>query len=101
VNSILKKFLGIGEQVAMAMIPGAGPVDVAARNIITAADGGDKADAIFATGVAALQLIETDFGVKFANEPDFQAGLGMAKAGFTLMTKAIKTYNPPVPSPAV
>lgn len=99
-NKILQAILMGGEQIAVGMVPGAAAVDTAARAIINASNGGDKADAIFQTGLASLQLIETDFGVSFASEPDFQAGLGMAKAGFTLMAKAIanKPKAAPVPS---
>ena len=94
-NKILKVILLGAEQVARVAVPGGAAVDDAARAIIKArgtAGKGDDAEAIFQTGVASLQLIE-GFGGHFADEPDFQAGLYQAKAGFTLMAKAIKAHQ--------
>ena len=93
-NNILKAILLGAEKTAVALVPNAAAVDVAARQIIAASTGQEKGEAIFNTFVAALNLLETDLGVQFAQEPDFQAGLLQAKAGATLMAKAIKHANP-------
>ena len=94
-NKILKAILLGGEQVARVVVPGAAAVDDAARAIVKARGTpgkGDDAEAIFQTGVASLQLIE-HFGGHFADEPQFQAGLYQAKAGFTLMAAAIQAHR--------
>jgi len=95
-NKILKAILGIGHTVVDATVPGAAAVTAAAETIIAARGTpgrADDAEAIFQTSVAGLALVEA-LGGQFATEPDFQAGLGMAKAGFTLMAKAIKAHRP-------
>jgi hypothetical protein len=91
-NKILKMILIGAEQVAIAAVPGASAVDVAARAIIKASSGDEKVESIFKTGVAVLQVIEAQ-GVDFAEEPAFQVGLYQAKAGFTLMAQAIQDHK--------
>lgn len=96
-NNILKAILLGAEGAATSLVPGAVAIDIAARNIIKAGTGQEKGEAIFQTGVATLTLIENDLGVQFANEPDFQTGLLQAKAGFTLMSKAVAAHHAPKP----
>lgn len=96
-NNILKKILIAGEAMAVALVPSVAAVDAAARGIVKASTGEEKGEAVFQTGVAALSLIENDLGVQFAAEPDFQVGLLQAKAGFTLMAKAIAARKAAAP----
>ena len=94
-NKILKTILMGAEQIARVAVPGAAAVDDAARAIIAAnktPGKGDDAEAIFQTGVAALQLIE-GFGGHFADDAQFEAGLYQAKAGFTMMAAAIQAHR--------
>ena len=95
-NKILKTILLGAEQVARVAVPGAAVVDDAARSIIAARGTPGKADdaeAIFQTGVAALQMLEGLGAAGFAGDPTFLAGLGMSKAGFTMMAGAIKAHK--------
>ncbi len=93
-NNILKNILLGAEKIAVAVSPEAAKVDAAARTIISASTGQEKGAAIYQTALASLTLLETDLGMQFADEPDFQAGLSQAKAGFTLMAKAIQHRTP-------
>jgi hypothetical protein len=92
-NAILKGILLGAEKAAVTFVPEAAAVDTAARAILSASTGAETGDAVFQTAVAGLSLVENDFGVQFANEPDFQGGLYMAKAGFTQMAKAIAAHK--------
>lgn len=99
-NKILKAVLGVGHLIADAAIPGVAIATDAAEAILKARGTPGKADdaeAIFATGVAVLTVLE--HYVQFADEPDFQAGLYQAKAGFTLMAKAIQAHGVPARTP--
>jgi hypothetical protein len=94
VNKILKAILGVGHVIVDTAVPGGSAVTEAAEAIIKAHGTPGKADdaeAIFQTGVASLTLMENF--VQFADEPDFQTGLYQAKAGFTLMAKAIQAHR--------
>jgi hypothetical protein len=93
-NKILKLILLGAEQTARLAVPGAAAVDDAARAILKARGTPGKSDdveAIFQTGVASLRLIE-GFGGHFADDAQFEAGMYQAKAGFTLMSAAIRAH---------
>lgn len=88
-NKALKTFLKIGNQLAVQMVPGVAQMEELAK-AIPLAKGSDKATAVVNAALAGVNLAETELGVDFATEPEFQAGVREINDGFAKVLKAIQ-----------
>lgn len=91
-NGALKTFLKIGNQIAEQMVPGVAQVEAIAQ-AIPGLKGKDKATAVVNAALGGVNLAETELGVSFAEEPEFQAAVREINDGFVHLLHAIQAKH--------
>lgn len=98
-NKALKAFLKIGNQLAVQMVPGVAQVEELAKTI-PLMKGKDKATAVVNTALATVNFAETELGVSFAEEPEFQAAVREINDGFAHLLHSIQAKHAANPTVA-
>lgn len=88
-NKAAAMFIKVANQIAVQMVPGVAQVEELAKSI-PSLKGQDKATAVVNTALAGVTLAETELGVSFAEEPEFQAAVREINDGFVHLLHAIQ-----------